>query len=134
MNLLFFMPKYRYDPLAVYPTPPSFTPEELERRTAEMWSERLECAIAKIAKTESWNERTGGIQGISLDCLELAALNKHLSSRKLDFVAAIKIAEGVMGKYREEQPKWWKRMDGTPIINDLPTRMAVAFVEAQLKP
>ena len=46
------------------------------------------------------------------------------------YVAALKIALGVMDQYKAEQPKWWKRMDGTPILNDLPVRMAVAFSEA----
>lgn len=75
------MPKYQHDPLAVHPQPPSFTPEELERRTAEMWSEQLERSVKAIAKAAKWNERTGGIEGMHLDCLQVAALHKHLSQR-----------------------------------------------------
>ena len=45
----------------------------------------------------------------------------------LDFVKALKIAEGVFEKYRTDQPKWWRRMDGTPILNDVAVRMAEAF-------
>lgn len=75
------MPKYQHDKLAVYPTPPAFTPEQLERRTAEMWREQLERAAKAIAKAAEWNERTGGIEGVHLDCLQVRALHKHLSQR-----------------------------------------------------
>jgi hypothetical protein len=45
-----------------------------------------------------------------------------------DFVAALAIADKVFAQYHVDQPQWWKRMDGTPIMNDIPTRMALAFV------
>ncbi len=44
-----------------------------------------------------------------------------------DFVGSLKIAEAVFAQYRIDQPKWWKRMDGTPILNDVAVRMAEAF-------
>jgi hypothetical protein len=47
----------------------------------------------------------------------------------MNFLQALKIAEGVLNQYREDHPKWWKRMDGTPILSDLAVRMAAAFVE-----
>ena len=46
------------------------------------------------------------------------------------FVAALAVADRVFTQYREDQPKWWKRMDGTPILNDVSVRMAQAFLEA----
>ena len=49
----------------------------------------------------------------------------------LDFVIALKIAERVFEQYSKDQPKWWKRMDGTPILNDVAVRMAQAFVKRQ---
>lgn len=73
------MPKYRYDPLAVYPTPPSFTKEQLQRRTEEMWREQLASAVGKISEADAWNARTGGTQRVTLDCLEVRALNRHFS-------------------------------------------------------
>lgn len=44
-----------------------------------------------------------------------------------DFHRALGVANGVMEQYKLDQPKWWKRMDGTPILNDLPVIMALAF-------
>lgn len=43
------------------------------------------------------------------------------------FVQSLKTAQAVFERYKEEQPKWWKRMDGTPILNDVAVRMAQAF-------
>lgn len=51
----------------------------------------------------------------------------HDHQRPLDFVRALKIAEGVFEQYGKDQPKWWRRMDGTPILNDVAVRMAEAF-------
>jgi len=45
-----------------------------------------------------------------------------------DFVKALRIAKGVLEQYKIDQPKWWKRMDGTPILNDVAVRMAQAFL------
>jgi hypothetical protein len=50
---------------------------------------------------------------------------------RLDFTSALAVATQVFEQYRVEQSKWWKRMDGTPILNDIAVRMARAFVEAQ---
>lgn len=75
----FFMSKYQHDPLAVYPSPPCWTPEQLDRDTAEMWAKQLASAAAKIAKVASWNDRTGGTQRVVLDCLEVHALHAHLA-------------------------------------------------------
>ena len=47
----------------------------------------------------------------------------------MNFIEALKVAETVMEHYRSDYPQWWKRMDGTPILNDLPVRMAQAFSE-----
>lgn len=47
----------------------------------------------------------------------------------MSFVEALKLAESVMEQYRLDQPKWWKRMDGTPILNDVSVRMAEAFLK-----
>jgi len=47
--------------------------------------------------------------------------------RKLDFVSALKVAELVLEQYKLDQPRWFKRMDGTPILNDVAVRMAKAF-------
>ncbi len=48
----------------------------------------------------------------------------------MNFIEAMKVAEGVFEQYRLHQLKWWRRMDGTPILNDIAVRMAVAFSEA----
>jgi hypothetical protein len=52
----------------------------------------------------------------------------------LDFVRALKIAEGVFEQYGKDQPKWWRRMDGTPILNDVAVRMAEAFRDEAQSP
>jgi len=49
----------------------------------------------------------------------------------MDFIQALKIAQDVFEQYHIDQPKMWKRMDGTPILNDVGVRMAMAFLEAQ---
>lgn len=49
---------------------------------------------------------------------------------QLDFISAMKIATGVFDQYKVDQLKWWKRMDGTPILNDVAVRMAEAFRDA----
>lgn len=58
----------------------------------------------------------------------------HDHQRPLDFVRALKIAEGVFEQYRKDQPKWWRRMDGTPILNDVAVRMAEAFRDEAQSP
>lgn len=52
----------------------------------------------------------------------------------MNFIEALKVANGVLETYKREQPKWWARMDGTPILNDLAVRMAEAFVAATQAP
>jgi hypothetical protein len=52
------------------------------------------------------------------------------SAEPFGFVAAMTVADSVFEQYRRDQPKWWKRMDGTPILNDVAVRMAQAFLEA----
>lgn len=52
----------------------------------------------------------------------------------IGFVEALAIAEGVLARYKQDQPKWWKRMDGTPIVNDIAVRMAQAFADKLVKP
>lgn len=54
----------------------------------------------------------------------------HDHQTALNFVDALKIAESVFEQYHKDQPKWWKRMDGTPILNDVAVRMAEAFRDA----
>jgi hypothetical protein len=58
----------------------------------------------------------------------------HDHQRPLDFVRALKIAEGVFKQYSKDQPKWWRRMDGTPILNDVAVRMAEAFRDEAQSP
>jgi len=45
----------------------------------------------------------------------------------MDFVKALDVAQGVFDQYKADQRKWWNRMDGTPILNDVAVRMAKAF-------
>lgn len=48
----------------------------------------------------------------------------------MNFIEAMKIAEGVFAQYKIDQLKWWKRLDGTPMLNDLAVRFSEAFMEA----
>jgi hypothetical protein len=45
----------------------------------------------------------------------------------MNFHEALQIANGVLAQYKVDQPRWWKRMDGTPILNDVAVLMATAF-------
>lgn len=47
----------------------------------------------------------------------------------MNFIEAMKIAEGVLAQYKIDQLKWWKRLDGTPMLNDLAVRFSEAFME-----
>jgi hypothetical protein len=46
---------------------------------------------------------------------------------KTDFVICLKLAEEAFEQYKEAHPKWWRRMDGTPILNDVAVLMAEKF-------
>jgi hypothetical protein len=46
-----------------------------------------------------------------------------------DFVTCLRLAEEVFGQYKINHPKWWKMMDGTPILNDVAVLMATKFAE-----
>lgn len=48
----------------------------------------------------------------------------------MNFVEALQVSDSVFEQYKKDYPQWWKRMDGTPILNDVSVRMAVAFVNA----
>jgi hypothetical protein len=48
--------------------------------------------------------------------------------QSIDYCAYLAVAEQVFQQYKQDQPKWWKRMDGTPILNDIAVRMAEAFL------
>jgi len=48
--------------------------------------------------------------------------------REFGLLEALRVAQRVFDKYKGDQPKWWKRMDGTPILNDVAVRMAEAFI------
>ena len=39
----------------------------------------LASAVEKISEADAWNARTGGTQRVTLDCLEVRALNRHFS-------------------------------------------------------
>lgn len=58
----------------------------------------------------------------------------HDHQTPLNFVDALKIAEEVFEQYHKDQPKWWRRMDGTPILNDIAVRMAEAFRKQAMLP
>lgn len=47
----------------------------------------------------------------------------------MNFIEALAVADRVFAQYRVDYPKWWRRMDGTPILNDVSVRMAQAFVD-----
>lgn len=52
----------------------------------------------------------------------------------LGFTTALKISKAVFAAYRQEFPKWGKKLDGTPTQNDLPVRVAKAFQGFYLQP
>ena len=54
--------------------------------------------------------------------------------KSLDFISALKLVDDVFAQYKIDYPKWWKRMDGTPILNDIPVRIAQRLVGTSLPP
>ena len=52
----------------------------------------------------------------------------------MDFIQALDIANAVFDQYKVHHLKWWKRIDGTPILNDVSVRMATAFRDATTPP
>jgi hypothetical protein len=50
-----------------------------------------------------------------------------------DFVTCLRLAQEVFEQYKLDHPKWWKRMDGTPILNDVAVLMAQKFVEHEVE-
>lgn len=53
---------------------------------------------------------------------------------QIGFPVALKRAKMVFQSYREDFPKWGKRLDGTPAQNDLPVRLAQAFSDLYQQP
>lgn len=55
------------------------------------------------------------------------------SNPKLDYVEALRIADAIFETYRTDWPSYWRKLEGTPIRNDLAVRIAQAFANwAQL--
>lgn len=52
----------------------------------------------------------------------------------MNFIEALKVADSVFDAYKQEHPRWWARMDGTPILNDLACKFAEALVSATEQP
>lgn len=52
----------------------------------------------------------------------------------MNFVEALKVSQGVLETYKQNYPKFWLKLDGTPILNDLSVRMAEAFVAQAQQP
>lgn len=47
--------------------------------------------------------------------------------RPYDFMEALAVVETVFEEYAKDHPAWMKRLDGTPIVNDLAVRLAETF-------
>lgn len=45
----------------------------------------------------------------------------------MDFIRALAVADKVFELYKIEEYKWWRKLDGTPMLNSLSVRMAEAF-------
>lgn len=50
--------------------------------------------------------------------------------KPINLIDAMKIADAGFASYAAAHPKWFKRIDGTPIPNDLGMHMAQAIVNA----
>lgn len=72
-------------------------------------------------------------EGESIDADEAVREIIRLKYNALDFVHALKVSQSVMDTYRVEQNRWWRKIDGTPIPNDLAVRMATAYVTLSQK-
>lgn len=103
------------------------TPEQLADEL-ELWSERIHNGTVtsrlKAERDFSATFRVHGKEWIAIVRLASKA------GRPRDFVWALKVAEDAMARYKNDHLKWWKRMDGTPILNDLCVRMAEDFLSA----
>lgn len=130
-------------------TPPSSSNEMMERlasagtydasppaREAMDWAhsqlKRLRAALEKIIDFDPRDVRaTLGRKALSGNWspVETSELPESLRDpiRVMNIIDAMKVAESVFEQYKLDHPKWWKRMDGTPILNDIIVRMAKAF-------
>jgi len=52
----------------------------------------------------------------------------------IGFHNALQRVKKIFSEYRQDWPKWGKRLDGTPALNDLPVRIAAAFSELYTQP
>lgn len=52
----------------------------MDKLNAQIENTPLRQVFHEIAKVASWNDRTGGTQGIGLDFMAVAELNRHLES------------------------------------------------------
>ena len=52
----------------------------------------------------------------------------------IGFHNALQRVKKIFSEYRQDWPKWGKRLDGTPALNDLPVRIAAAFSELYTHP
>ena len=72
----------------------------------------------------------GGIKHAEKPACFLCA-SASIRHKPLDFVSALAIADRALGTLKSDYPRWWRRIDDTPLPNDIAVRIAVAFVEQQ---
>lgn len=111
------------------------TPEERVEGADKLLrgAEEIILHVSEDSRTHNWLREECKAWLNRLYAIQPPPTNEELGQElRPDFVWLLSIAEGVFAKYKVEQPRWWKRMDGTPILNDVAVRMAEAFRDALL--
>lgn len=91
--------------------------EDIENDKAELFADLKTCVSERDALQQQLCEAQETIERLKAP----------------DFVTALSVANDVFKQYQKDQYKWWRRMDGTPILNDIAVRMAEAFIAAREK-
>jgi hypothetical protein len=86
-----------------------------------------------VLKKNKWGILTSRDTEIIYAMREAYELGKSENEQQVDFVTALQIATSVLEKYKADRPKRWRRLDGTPILNDLAVRFAEIMTNLEPK-
>src|SRR5258708_3967522 len=108
---------------------------ELEqlRKLCQVWIDQSAKSGTLIAELADALDKIG--QGNSSEAIDRILAKEKTVDRMRpggdqvsDFVTCLRLAQEVFEQYKIDHPNWWKRRDGTPILNDVSVLMAAKFV------
>ena len=71
-----------------------------------------------------------GITAVDHVWLTIPIDPRSLPRPAISVMKGMQIADAGMASYKQEHPKWWRKLDGTPIPNDLGVHIAQAIANA----